>query len=231
MKIIKRIKNNLFYIRKLMEKNKISFIENNKEIPFFTGENLNDFNSFKKQAGNRKIFITHSGAFHADEVLAAAMIKFTSNFNQFAIVRTRNTEIIKQGDIVADVGGKFDPENFLFDHHQKEFTSYFEEKNKIKMSSAGLVYKYLGKDLLKNILNQKFEIFDDDLLEKVYWKLYENFIMCVDAVDNGINKYPQDIKPLYYDNTSFGSRIGRLNPSDAINTKWWIKFSFCCRSY
>lgn len=69
-------------------------------------------------------------------------------------------------DIVCDVGSVFDAEKLRFDHHQRSFNTYWEkeeevkqeanpeqpnagsqpeEKVKIKLSSAGLIYKYYGK--------------------------------------------------------------------------------------
>ena len=42
--------------------------------------------------------------------------------------------------------------------------------------------------------------------------MYVNFIASVDGADNGINQYPDDIKPRYTDNTNYDSRIRRMNP-------------------
>jgi hypothetical protein len=48
-------------------------------------------------------------------------------------------------DIVVDVGGEYDPARHRYDHHQRGFTEVFdagsEAFGKIKLSSAGLVYK------------------------------------------------------------------------------------------
>ena len=56
-----------------------------------------------------------------------------------------------------------------------------------------------------DIYNEKID------LQKVYNKLYVNFIAYVDGKDNGINQY-SDEKPKYVNNTSYGNRVGRLNP-------------------
>ena len=46
-------------------------------------------------------------------------------------------------DIIVDVGGVYDPSRHRYDHHQRGFTEVFGNGgyDKIKLSSAGLVYK------------------------------------------------------------------------------------------
>ena len=68
----------------------------------------------------------------------------------FAVtVRTRNQELLKECDIVVDVGGLYDVDQSIcmetvivrkrFDHHQKEFKDTFDADHHTKLSSAGLV--------------------------------------------------------------------------------------------
>jgi uncharacterized UPF0160 family protein len=64
---------------------------------------------------------THSGAFHADEVLSCTLLKFTNEFHDSVIVRSRNTDINKLTHVLVDVGGVYDPLTYRLDHHQKEF--------------------------------------------------------------------------------------------------------------
>jgi uncharacterized UPF0160 family protein len=49
-------------------------------------------------------------------------------------------------DIVVDVGGVYSPEKHRYDHHQRGFTEVFGYGgfDKTKLSSAGLVYKYVS---------------------------------------------------------------------------------------
>ena len=84
-------------------------------------------------------------------------------------MRTRNQEILDQLDIVCDVGAVFDASKKRFDHHQRSFNmAWHEDENqpidetlaeqpfKIKLSSAGLIYKYYGREVLKKILSETF---------------------------------------------------------------------------
>ena len=62
---------------------------------------------------------THNGAFHCDEVLACSMLKLLPKFKDAVIIRSRDPKVLETCDIVADVGGIFDPITNRYDHHQK----------------------------------------------------------------------------------------------------------------
>ena len=189
-----------------------NFIANN-ERDVFTTESLSEFNQFKSLHNNVMIIGTHSGTFHGDEVLATLLLKYLPKAGNSVVVRTRNNAILDQCDIVCDVGGKYDPTTNRYDHHMKEFNVCYDEENKIKMSSAGLIYKHLGKDIIVNILDKYGWLEQNKThIDEIIRKLYVNFIMMVDAVDNGINAFPDNLKPKYINNTSYASRIARLNP-------------------
>jgi uncharacterized UPF0160 family protein len=189
----------------------------NKERDVISTEEMEEFNKFKEKHKEKKIIGTHSGTFHSDEVLSTFLLKFYSESANSVVIRTRNNEILKKCDMVVDVGGIIDPKIFRFDHHMREFKEVFDEKdedlNKIKLSSAGLVWKYLGKEILNNILKSM------DLLEankehinEIFKYIYLDLIMGVDGMDNGVTQYDKDIKPKYKLSGNFVERIARLNP-------------------
>lgn len=69
--------------------------------------------------------LTHSGVFHADEVLAIATIAFINNIILHRpcpdISRVKEVKLSDLEDpsiLIVDIGGTFDPENLNFDHHQ-----------------------------------------------------------------------------------------------------------------
>jgi uncharacterized UPF0160 family protein len=185
----------------------------NKDRLVLTTEDIEVFNSYLNVNQGRKLVGTHSGCFHADEVLASTIAKYSNEFKDFWMVRSRNYEILNKADLVCDVGGIYDPATHRYDHHMKEFTHNFDEKMKIKMSSAGLIFKHLGMEIIENIL-KAWNIHEENKenIQKIYDKVYLNFIAYVDGADNGINQYPDDIQPRYANTTCFGSRIGRMNP-------------------
>lgn len=55
-----------------------------------------------------------------------------------------------------------------------------------KLSSAGLIYQYYGRDVLSIVLELNK---DDPIIETIFDKVYESFIEEVDGVDNGIDQY------------------------------------------
>eukprot|EP00918_Siedleckia_nematoides_P054817 GHVU01119732.1.p1 GENE.GHVU01119732.1~~GHVU01119732.1.p1 ORF type:complete len:339 (+),score=69.97 GHVU01119732.1:629-1645(+) len=147
-------------------------------------------------------------AFHADEVLAMAMLTALPRYRDAEIVRTRDQELLKEMTVVVDVGGEMNADTLRFDHHQRTFTETFDEAHQTtRMSSAGLVYKYLGKDLLCEVYNIPR---DGDALDVVFTGVYETLIESVDALDNGVSMCAE---PLYVIRSDLTSRVARLNPA------------------
>lgn len=110
---------------------------------------------------------THNGTFHADEVTACALLWLFDLIDPDQIVRTRESEALSKCEYVCDVGGIYDPELKLFDHHQVEYDG--------PLSSAGMILLFL-KDSQK-------------ITEREYNILNLSLISGVDAHDNG--KDPQ----------------------------------------
>ena len=172
---------------------------------------------------------THSGVFHADDVTSVMLlVNFIPEYKNAEIIRTRDMNILKDLDLICDVGGEYDHSRRRYDHHQLGFEETYSEKHDIKLSSSGLIFKHYGYELVKNTLEYLFETdpnmksykFDmsDEEVNSFRNRLYDEFFLCLDAVDNGINKYPTNVEPRYRDNNSgMIDRIGRLNP------RWWIE--------
>jgi uncharacterized UPF0160 family protein len=51
-------------------------------------------------------------------------------------------------DVLIDVGGEYDPANCRYDHHQRGFEEVFGNGFVTKLSSAGLVYKHYGMEII-----------------------------------------------------------------------------------
>lgn len=117
-----------------------------------------------------KKVVTHNGKFHSDEVFACAtlMIYFDGDVE---ITRTRDKEIIKEADIVVDVGRAYDPSKMLFDHHQKEGAGVRD--NGIPYASFGLVWKEFGEKVCGS--KEVSKIIEDKLVQSI------------DAGDNGVS--------------------------------------------
>jgi uncharacterized UPF0160 family protein len=156
---------------------------------------------------------THDGKFHADEIFAISMLKMAEDFKNSTIIRSRNIEVLKDCDCIVDVGGEYEPSKFRFDHHQPTFNDTFSPKYKTLLSSAGIVYKHFGQEIITKFcqeLNVKLSAAD---LFLIYDHLYSRFIEPFDAHDNGISAYPSDIRPTFNHSFDIFSQIGLLNPS------------------
>uniref|UniRef100_T1P9E6 Metal-dependent protein hydrolase n=1 Tax=Musca domestica TaxID=7370 RepID=T1P9E6_MUSDO len=166
---------------------------------------------------------THSGTFHCDEVLACFMLKQLPEYSDAKIFRSRNdAELQEKCDIIVDVGGEFDHEKKWYDHHQKSFQhtlgslkpEYEEQFNKIRLSSAGLVYCYYGERVIDEILKKHANIsLNTQNLKLTFVQIYRNFISEIDAIDNGVPMCPEGVEPLYKISTGLSSRVGKFNPS------------------
>lgn len=89
---------------------------------------------------------THSGSFHADDVLAAAALRMVNP--ALTILRTRDKDQLEAADILFDVGRVFDAATCRFDHHQLDYSE--ARKNNIPYSSFGLVWRELGEELCES---------------------------------------------------------------------------------
>ncbi|KAF8319684.1 GAMM1 protein [Clavulina sp. PMI_390] len=152
---------------------------------------------------------THNGTFHCDEALAVFLLRLTSTYKDAKLVRTRDPATLDTCDIVVDVGAVYDPAALRFDHHQRGFTENFGHGFVTKLSSAGLIYKHYGEEIISTV--QKIPI-NSPTISALYLKLYREFIEAIDGIDNGVNQYPKEAEPLYKSSTNLSSRVGFLNP-------------------
>ncbi len=163
--------------------------------------------------GTTKLIGTHDGAFHCDEALAVYLLRQTAAYADAPVMRTRDPEQLAKANVVVDVGGVYDPKNHRYDHHQRGFSEFFSPLHgTTKLSSAGLVYKHFGREVLENVLKKSGITLHADA---IYKPVYDAFIEAVDAVDNGVSI--QEGIPKYRSSTDLSSRVGHLNaPWNAV---------------
>lgn len=152
---------------------------------------------------------THNGRFHADEALACALLRQTAAFRGAQVIRTRDPQILSQMDAVVDVGGVYDHATHRYDHHQPTFHDTLSEQYPTRLSSAGLVYKHFGREIIAN----KKTVSPADL-ELIFVKQYERFVQAFDAHDNGIPQYPASVgRPAHPDSWDIFAQVASLNPN------------------
>ena len=137
--------------------------------------------------------ITHSGTFHADEILATLIL--SKIIPEITLIRVQEVkEMPDENVLVYDIGaGKYD-------HHQ--FSGNGERENGIKYAACGLIWKEFGKKLL-----EKYNVEDIDYT----WNYIDkNLIQFIDSNDNGqLPKLQAD-----YRNVHLSYMIG------LFNSKW-----------
>lgn len=150
---------------------------------------------------------THSGTFHADEALAVYMLRLLPKFKESSVVRSRDPKVLEECDIVVDVGGKYEPPKW-YDHHQREFTTTFDAEHTItKLSSAGLIYKHYGREVIARILDTAEKA---AVIDAIFSRVNSSFIEPVDAMDNGVTPY--DTARYNIGSMSLQSLVSNLNP-------------------
>jgi len=162
----------------------------NDKISVLTTEKPQEVEDLLTPESKQKLIGTHSGVFHCDEVMACSLLKYSNEFSNGIIVRSRNDDIHKKMDIIVDVGSIFDPDTYRFDHHQRGFEEFFDKTNYplVKLSSAGLIFKYFGREIVENVVRKwGLGAVSDEEWEKIYSDIYRKLFLEIDAIDNGVN--------------------------------------------
>lgn len=120
--------------------------------------------------------VTHSGGFHADELLSSVVL--TRLFPDAEIVRSRSSEWITPAKdrIIYDVGGDYAPEQRIFDHHQRNAPLREDEQ---PYSSFGLIWKHYGRDYLAQAG------IPAEHIDGLHASFDKGFVLPIDLVDNG----------------------------------------------
>lgn len=144
--------------------------------------------------------ITHSGGFHADELLSSVVL--TRLFPEAKIHRTRDRQCVSpaEGKIIYDVGGAYDVEARIFDHHQRPGPLRDDGQ---PYSSFGLVWLQYGRAYLAAM-----DVPADDV-EAIFTIFDANFVLPIDLLDNGAME-PSVAGPL--SNLTLPALLGSLKP-------------------
>lgn len=136
---------------------------------------------------------THNGRFHADEVMAAAILAKLFNealpqhdfrFTWELLRLDRHDPLLAEAEILIDIGREYDPARGRFDHHQKggagcriqvRGTNTTED---VMFSTCGLVWYACGR-----ILTNEHDIDNGNVpaFDRIDWRLCRG----IDASDNG----------------------------------------------
>ncbi|SMP34506.1 MYG1 family protein [Shimia sagamensis] len=120
--------------------------------------------------------VTHSGGFHADELLSSVVL--TQLFPQAELRRSRDRNSITPAahKIIFDVGGAYDGEAQIFDHHQRPGPLRGDGQ---PFSSFGLIWAHYGRAYLEAMNVPKGDV------EAIHAEFDAKFVLAIDLLDNG----------------------------------------------
>lgn len=87
-----------------------------------------------------------NGPFQVSDVLACVITKM--KWGNIVTTRSRDDNVLNTCDILFGVGGKFDPQKYCFDYHENSCKETFDSSTTILLSSAGMAWKYFGRDIV-----------------------------------------------------------------------------------
>lgn len=124
-----------------------------------------------------ELLITHSGGFHADELLSSVVL--THLFPDARLQRSRDKQLITPAPekIIYDVGGVYDANLQIFDHHQRPGPLREDAE---PYSSFGLIWAHYGRAFLgaMNVPNED--------IDSIHAKFDSKFVLPIDQLDNGV---------------------------------------------
>lgn len=120
--------------------------------------------------------VTHSGGFHADELLSSVVL--TRLYPQAELLRSRDNQWITPSadKIIFDVGGTYDAKAQIFDHHQRPGPMREDGQ---PFSSFGLIWAYYGREYLAAM-----DVPAGDI-KATHTKFDTKFVLPIDLLDNG----------------------------------------------
>lgn len=89
----------------------------------------------------KKVIVTHSGDFHADDAFSVAAFSLLHKGN-IKVIRSRNPDDWARGDYVVDVGDVYDHSKCRYDHHQRGGAG--ARPDGVPYAGFGLVWRHYG---------------------------------------------------------------------------------------
>jgi len=144
--------------------------------------------------------VTHSGGFHADELLSSVVL--TRLYPEARLLRSRDREALTPAadKIIYDVGGAFDAGAQIFDHHQRPGPMREDGQ---PYSSFGLIWAHYGRAYLAAL------DVPEEGIEAIHTKFDTKFVLPIDLLDNGAME-PSVAGPL--SGMTLPALLGSLSP-------------------
>ena len=126
--------------------------------------------------------LTHSGQFHADDVMCGAIATLAGY--RGPVLRTRSESLIVSADMVWDVGGVHHPATHRYDHHQPGGAG--AGPTGVPFASAGLMWQSLGEAAVLAVFDAARVPLTPGDVREIAGRVYGGLIQYIDSIDNGI---------------------------------------------
>ena len=113
--------------------------------------------------------VTHDGEPYADDILSAAVLTLANP--NIHIIRSRESSVINEADIIFDLGGVYNPDDGKFDHPQHN--PCCRQDGRVYAISS-LLWKEYGKSCIENVLTPSYK---DDLFFQKYFNQISGYII------------------------------------------------------
>ena len=161
----------------------------------------------------------HDNIFHADEIMAVALLRLAAAPAQVVTIRSRDPNDWARADFVIDTGRQYDGVKF-FDHHQTEGAG--ARANGLGYASFGLVWRHFAITAIRNVLSRHLE--NDDIPETAITEVVEameGIVGCIDAHDQAQAiascKFSND-RSVTFDPLTLSQVIGTFNSAPLFRT-------------
>jgi len=164
--------------------------------------------------------VTHSGLFHADEVVAICLLTIAYP-GDVHVFRTRKPHILNQALSdprihVIDVGESCNPAKLNFDHHKRAGGTY---KSGIPKASAGLLWDAYGSDVVQAVYSRLSREHQQegptrlrkDLEQSVICEV-RDILMGIDCIDVRAGKPQSSPEGVHWMPHMISAGVSRFNP-------------------
>jgi uncharacterized UPF0160 family protein len=127
--------------------------------------------------------ITHAGQFHADELLAIALLHEV--IGELEVIRTFSPQP-EEGDWVLDIGGVYDPESRGFDHHQDPASPATNVLVLKHLGGLGFIEPEVGEILLDRLFDRVSDV-DRGLARPEPWE-FNALIAAYNGIEGGFEQ-------------------------------------------
>ena len=135
-----------------------------------------------------------------DVIFAIVLLRNTKEYKYTDVKFVYTKEDMEKCDIILGFGGKYDPQNNIYDYHQKNFNEYFDEtiSTKCTMTTASMIFKKFANKIIYNSISefhrQRYEIHSvtEELVNRTKYFFYEKCLEGIDAVLNGHEIFEHD---------------------------------------